>query len=364
MVNGSTASAAMMANQTVLDATLPPLPAYTLEPTPDLLSWVSDSTFSIVVPIIVYWVVSLFFHVIDVLDLFPQYRLHTPEEITRRNHVTRYEVFRDVIIQQVIQFMFAAVLALTDPTPMTGREDYDVAVWATRIRLAQRALPSILGLVGLDASAISKNMLTSHPLLAGALAGGYYPSLTVPELETPAFASWELLTAKFIYNILIPVLRLFAGAIILDAWQYGLHRFMHMNKYMYTKFHSRHHRLYVPYAYGALYNHPVEGFLLDTLGSGIAFWATGMSLRQGTLFFSISTIKTVDDHCGYHFPWDPLQLISSNNAAYHDIHHQTWGIKTNFSQPYFTFWDKMLGTMYTGPRTDRLADRKRVEQAK
>jgi sphinganine C4-monooxygenase len=88
-----------------------------------------------------------------------------------------------------------------------------------------------------------------------------------------------------------------------------------------------------------------------------------MTIRQGTVFFCFSTIKTVDDHCGYAFPWDPLQLITNNNAAYHDIHHQTWGIKTNFSQPFFTFWDHFLGTKYVGPRADRLADKKRTAKS-
>lgn len=80
-------------------------------------------------------------------------------------------------------------------------------------------------------------------------------------------------------------------------------------------------------------------------------------MRQGTVFFTLSTIKTIDDHCGYSFPWDPLQMMTSNNAAYHDIHHQTWGIKTNFAQPFFTFWDSLLGTKYNGPRKNRLADK-------
>lgn len=111
-------------------------------------------------------------------------------------------------------------------------------------------------------------------------------------------------------------------------------------------FHSRHHRLYVPYAFGALYNHPFEGFLLDTLGASIAYKMSFMTARQGMWFFTCSTIKTVDDHCGYALPWDPLQHITGNNAGYHDIHHQSWGIKTNFSQPFFTFWDRALGTIW------------------
>lgn len=109
---------------------------------------------------------------------------------------------------------------------------------------------------------------------------------------------------------------------IIDTWQYFLHRLMHVNKFLYKQFHSWHHRLYVPYAFGSLYNHPLEGFLLDTLGAVIAEWAMGLSTRQAMLLFSVSSFKTVDDHCGYNFPWDPLQMFTRNNADYHDIHHQ------------------------------------------
>jgi len=73
-----------------------------------------------------------------------------------------------------------------------------------------------------------------------------------------------------------------------------------------------------------------------------------MTVRQSMWFFTCATLKTVDDHCGYSLPFDPLQLITSNNAAYHDIHHQSWGIKTNFSQPFFTVWDRFLDTMWKG----------------
>jgi len=116
----------------------------------------------------------------------------------------------------------------------------------------------------------------------------------------------------------------------------------------------------VPYAYGALYNHPFEGFLLDTLGTGLAYLVAGLSPRQGMCFFTGSTIKTVDDHCGYALPWDPLQHLTSNNAGYHDVHHQSWGIKTNFSQPFFTFWDRLLGTVWTGGDVSARYERARL----
>ncbi|KAK1751811.1 sphingolipid C4-hydroxylase [Echria macrotheca] len=340
-----------MANYTIT-SDLPPLPAYELRPMPNVLPFISDFWLSILSPHIAYWLVALFFHALDVYDLLPQYRLHTPEEISQRNLASRYEVARDVVFEQCLQVGMSTVLSLTEPGQMTGMEDYDVDVWATRIRLAQRALPAVLGVMGLNATAISKNMAASHPLLAGALAGGHYPFLTtqldaVTGAKVPAFATWELNLAKVIYWFIIPAFQFWLAAFVLDAWQYFWHRAMHVNKWMY-QFHARHHRLYVPYAYGALYNHPVEGFILDTLGPAISYKVSFMTPRMGMVYFVGSMIKTVDDHCGYALPWDPLQHLTSNNAAYHDIHHQSWGIKTNFSQPFFTIWDRLLGTMWKG----------------
>lgn len=225
-----------MANVTFV-SDLPPLPAYEVRPLPDLFPWISDFWLSLLLPHVAYWVVSMFFHIIDIYDLFPQYRLHTPEEITQRNLAGRWEVARDVLIEQCIQIASSAVLSLTESRQMTGMEDYEVAVWARRIRLAQRALPSLLGLLGLNAAAISKNLAASYPMLAGVLAGGHYPFLTT-ELDAgtvvPSFAAWELTVAKFIYWILIPGFQLWFAACVLDAWQYFWHRAMHLNKWMYS----------------------------------------------------------------------------------------------------------------------------------
>ena len=343
-----------MDNATSCLQQLPPLPAYTLQPLPSLIPGIPDQYLALALPVIAYWAVSMLFHTIDQFDLFPQYRLHTPAEVLKRNPVSRWDVFRDVIIQQVVQTIVGLVLTVLDDPSTIGKEEYNVAVWARRIRVAQSALPTLLGVVGIDAAGLSKSIGSSHEMLAGALSGGIYEGLTQTILlkgepiTTPAFAAWETIMAKAIYHLLIPATQFVIAICVVDTWQYFLHRAMHMNKYLYTTFHSRHHRLYVPYAYGALYNHPFEGFLLDTLGAGIAYLVTGMTCRQSMWFFTCCTIKTVDDHCGYAFPWDPLQHLTSNNAGYHDVHHQSWGIKTNFSQPFFTFWDSLLGTKWTG----------------
>ncbi|KAL3629005.1 Arf guanine nucleotide exchange factor sbh1 [Castilleja foliolosa] len=131
---------------------------------------------------------------------------------------------------------------------------------------------------------------------------------------------------------------------VLDTWQYFMHRYMHHNKFLYKHIHSQHHRLIVPYAFGALYNHPLEGILLDTVGGALSFLVSGMSPRASIFFFSFATLKTVDDHCGLWLPGNLFQTFFKNNSAYHDIHHQLYGNKYNFSQPFFVMWDRILGT--------------------
>ncbi|XP_024362887.1 very-long-chain aldehyde decarbonylase GL1-9 [Physcomitrium patens] len=142
----------------------------------------------------------------------------------------------------------------------------------------------------------------------------------------------------------IAALQFVVAMFIMDTWQYFCHRWMHINKFMYKHVHSQHHRLVVPFAFGALYNHPLEGLLLDTVGGAISFLVTGMTPRTSIFFFSFATIKTIDDHCGLWLPYNPLQRIFNNNSAYHDIHHQLHGTKYNFSQPFFSTWDKLCGT--------------------
>lgn len=200
----------------------------------------SDMYLTPVLLIVAYWVVSGIYHVMDVYDLFPQYRLHTPAEVLKRNHVTRWEVFRDVVTQQVIQTGFAFFLAFIDEEATTGKEEYDIARWAQRIRRAQRAIPTIAQTIGLDALGLAGKLSASYPNLAGAISGGIYPwsvqliSSGDHQALVPAFAPWELLFARFIYYFAVQAIQFSVAMMILDAWQYFLHRAMHQNKWLYS----------------------------------------------------------------------------------------------------------------------------------
>lgn len=221
-----------------MSSELPPLPSYTLHPDDQILPYISNLYLSLLVPFIAYWALSFVFEFIDYYDLFPQYRIHTPAEIQNRNVVTRYEVARDVLLQQVLQAGMGAILALTEKEDLYGKADYDVAVWAQRLRIAQRALPQLLSFLGLNAAAISKNVSGSHPMVAALLAGGDYSLISqfdpVSGSTVPAFATWEMTVAKAIYWVIIPAIQFGLAVFIQDTWQYFLHRAMHMNKYLYS----------------------------------------------------------------------------------------------------------------------------------
>lgn len=260
----------------------------------DLIPGLPDGILALLAPVMAYWVYSTMFHLIDVYELAEKYRIHPSEEEASRNKASLKEVLSDVILQHCIQTFVGYVFFKLDAPPTTGHEVY--RLWYLR----QHYVPSFV----------------------------------------PDRALW------LGYTVLWPLLRIGLAFCFVDTWQYWLHRIMHQNKTLYRRFHSRHHRLYVPFAFGALYNDPVEGFLLDTLGSGIAALLTRLTPRELLLFFTFATLKTVDDHCGYRFPWDPFQFLFPNNALYHDIHHQNWGFRLNYSQPFFTFWDKINKTQY------------------
>ncbi|KAL3501405.1 hypothetical protein ACH5RR_035854 [Cinchona calisaya] len=229
---------------------------------------ISDELMGTFVPIVVYWVYSGIYMMLEGLDY---YRLHSKKDEDEKNLVSKRDVVKGVLLQQAIQAIVATVLFA-----VTGNDGE---------------------------------------------AGG--------SQQRP---------------IIVLAKQFFIAMVVLDTWQYFMHRYMHQNKFLYRHIHSQHHRLVVPYAFGALYNHPLEGLILDTVGGALSFLLSGMSPRASIFFFSFATIKTVDDHCGLWLPGNLFHLFFRNNSAYHDIHHQLYGTKYNFSQPFFVMWDKILGT--------------------
>lgn len=296
---------------------------------PHLLSWMPDRYLALAGPIVGYWVLSLVFHLIDTAELpyFEKRRIHESPEVLSRNKATIGQVVRAVAVQQVLQTILGYVW-LEDDATIFERE------------------------INKDHLAIMSSMTPTIANLT-VLALGQRTGEQVLKAYGPDLVRWT-------YWWGVPILRMLFAFFCIDTWQYWIHRAFHVVPFLYRKVHSVHHRLYVPYAFGALYNHPVEGFFLDSIGTAAAHAIAGLSTREAIFLFTFSSIKTVDDHCGYRLWWDPLQFLFPNNADYHDIHHQAYGIKANFSQPYFTNWDKLLGTEMT--RAQAAARTRRVEK--
>ncbi|CAL1363348.1 unnamed protein product [Linum trigynum] len=146
-------------------------------------------------------------------------------------------------------------------------------------------------------------------------------------------------------SIPIQTLQILIAMFVMDTWQYFGHRYMHHNKFLFRHVHHQHHIFVVPHAIGALYNHPIESLLLDTLGGVVTLSISRMTPRAEAIFLCFAMLKAVDDHCGIWFPrCNPIQRLFTNSCAYHDVHHQVRGGRYNFSQPFFPFWDKVLGT--------------------
>jgi len=206
-------------------------------------------------------------------------------------------------------------------------------------------------------------VLCTLPVWVYWLLAGYYTLTIKPEgtLPRPAYQIIRAVVIQQLIQFLVTMfsvpeifdytftaevaVRLVVCALIFDTYEYWLHRYMHINQWLYKNVHSVHHQLLDNRPYAALYNHPFEAFLMDTVGSVVAASLSGTDVFWFSMFGCLATLKTVHDHVGTSpNRFDPFYLIFSNNAKYHAVHHVIKGRKTNFSQPFFTFWDTWMGT--------------------
>ncbi|KAG8883691.1 hypothetical protein FRB98_002849 [Tulasnella sp. 332] len=303
-------------------------------PSPSIIPGLPDKLLALISPLVFYWVFSIFFHLLDVCSTRPpfswmnieRYRIHDSEEMKSKNKVTPTQVFRAVVMQQVLQTALGYWWLEDD---VEGSMDADTPI-EVHVKAMQNLAPAIVRVAWI--------------LLGDVTAARF-------------IASFGSHIVYGLYWYLIPMAQIFLAFFAMDTWQYFLHRLFHVNKFLYKHIHSVHHRLYVPYAYGALYNHPLEGFVFDSLGAVVSESFASLSVRQSALLFAFSSAKTVDDHCGFSLPLDPLQFLYRNNARFHDIHHQHYGLKYNFSQPFWIHWDVLLGTRWDKPNRPLAAEK-------
>ncbi|KAF8575606.1 sphingosine hydroxylase [Ramaria rubella] len=293
-----------------------------------LIPGIPDNVTTLLTPVVLYWIVSLAFHLLDISgwDWLEQYRVQPSAEILKKNLATKGEVVAAVMKMQIMQstfgYLWAYFLGNDQGMPNYVVEMREMGALVTRW---------LIKAVGEDRAA---QIMTE-----------YGSQLTY-------YAYWWG----------APLVQLALGMFILDTYQYFVHRALHDVPFLYKHLHSVHHRLYVPYAYGSQYNHPFEGAIVDGLSATLAATFAGLSERQSVVLFAIATYKGIEDHCGYQFPWHPLRFLTTNDTEFHEIHHQVAGLKSNFSQPLFTFWDRALGTYMTMEQLEAKKGRPKMKQ--
>lgn len=345
----------MMDSNTTVRAMAPEL-SCTLRPQPSLLPFISDGHLSIVLPTVIYVISSAFFHLLDDYNLLNSYRIHPSEDVLKRNHVTRWQCLKQVAGYHVMQITIGLALSWGEGPTMVESEACGISSWAGRMRQTSNLLPMLLNVLGIDAKGLAGAVRGTSEGLAQVLTGDAYLLGQLLKKDS-GITPLEVLLAKMIIHVAIPALQYFVALAVVDTWIYFTHRLCHMNKTLYRIVHARHHLLYISYAYGAVYAHPLESLFLDIVSFILANAIAQLTPRQSMLFGSFAVIKTISDHCGYVFPYDPFLLLNANGAKFHDLHHQSWGLKNNFST-YTTFWDNMFGTSWS----DEEAAQRRYER--
>lgn len=133
------------------------------------------------------------------------------------------------------------------------------------------------------------------------------------------------------------LLELIAGVIgnlLLFDFQYFIwHLLHHKIRWLYMTFHAIHHNYSSPFA---LATQCLGGWELVTVG----FWTTlnPVILRCHLLttwtFMVLHVYVSIEDHCGYDFPWSTSRLIPFGiygGPSKHDVHHQQTAISHHIS---------------------------------
>ncbi|KAH9506524.1 Fatty acid hydroxylase domain-containing protein 2, variant 3 [Dermatophagoides farinae] len=106
--------------------------------------------------------------------------------------------------------------------------------------------------------------------------------------------------------------------LIREVLFYYTHRLCH-HGYLYRHIHKRHHEWQTPIALAAIYCHPIEHAIVNTFPVLIGPYLMQSHLLVSNLWLLYTVLLTLNDHCGYHFPW-------SLSPVFHDFHHLKFNV--------------------------------------
>ncbi|MDC0672478.1 sterol desaturase family protein [Nannocystis radixulma] len=155
---------------------------------------------------------------------------------------------------------------------------------------------------------------------------------------------------------------------VFDTNFFWVHRFAHRHRRLFAMFHAEHHRPRFPTVWHLQYQHPLD-YLATTAAPlvWVALLPIPLSTQSYLLAVTIAAFHNIAGHAGHEVSdtfiglptpngWaaalDPRRRWLArlfNNVLHHDLHHQK--CRGNYSL-YFTFWDRLCGTL--NPDTDRV----------
>lgn len=131
--------------------------------------------------------------------------------------------------------------------------------------------------------------------------------------------------------------------VIEDFAFYWSHRILH-TPFFYKRIHKIHHEFNNPVSISAIYAHPLEYLIGNSVPTTLGFMILGKRCHFSTfmMWLVIRIFETIDGHSGYEFSWSPYRLLPfSGSSEYHNFHH-SHNVGT-FSS-FFTYWDTLMGT--------------------
>jgi Delta7-sterol 5-desaturase len=149
-----------------------------------------------------------------------------------------------------------------------------------------------------------------------------------------------------------------------DTYFYWTHRLMHHRK-LFRAFHLVHHKSTNPSPWAAYAFHPLEA-LVEAGIFALFLFLMPIHLLHLAIFFFLMIVYNVYGHLGYELY--PKGFAKSalgkwiNTSVSHNQHHQYF--KGNYGL-YFTFWDRMMGTLRADypQRFDEVTTRSKVVTA-
>jgi len=152
--------------------------------------------------------------------------------------------------------------------------------------------------------------------------------ISLPTLYLASGRIQQVVEASSNDNLLAVIAKLFIIINISNLFFYWSHRLLHV-PFMFRMIHYKHHEFMEPIGVAALYAHPVEHFISNTLSFILPFLFVGCNYYIMLLLLASASIITVCYHSKCFFVFND-----------HLVHHQLFKCNYGFGG----YLDKMFGT--------------------